>query len=212
MENTNIQNNINETLLNARGNIIDVYYTLYADYIDGQQEPSKALEIILQSIVDVSAKFDDSPTKVAIETVGIVQRRFRVLLNETARAIMRLDLPVSEFYEKLYNSVFNSDIFGQNLEERAILLYMLRENNPLFPYFPSKDPYKMNNERFKDVQSKIYPYIVKALHILKRGYETKTEETSQLMVIADEINEYEEKVVFWSVVIELIKKNSNKEK
>lgn len=187
----------------AQGNTLDVYYTLYCECIRPSEKPWEVLEFILQSGFQTGT--DDAPASIIKEgNRDKIRQSYYKLLREIVRVQMNNDIPVEEFYKNIYEQVFNSTLFPKEDAERAVLLWLLAERIPEIPYYQAIDPLKLTNEEYREAIMRVFQELQQAAHMLNRSFGSRTEETSQLVRIADGIEDKTDQIVYWSAVISML--------
>ena len=183
--------------------VSDRYIKLYRELLSGNYENSYS---VFKEIVEVSNDIsfenvededdDDSPL------IRHITNRYFRLLGELVVSISRMNLFSEGFYERLYASVFQSDVFPQTDSERGIILYLLSLKIYGLPYYQAKDPVILENSRFTDLVGEIEKELDKALYMMKNRFDSRTEAASQLCDIADSLDSREKKAVFWACVLQ----------
>lgn len=187
----------------AQGNTLDVYYTLYCECIRPNEKPWEVLEFILQSGLQTGT--DDAPASIIKERDrDKIRQSYYKLLREIVRVQMNNDIPVEEFYKNIYEQVFHSTLFPKGDAERAVLLWLLAERIPEIPYYQAIDPLKLTNEEYREAVMRVFQELQQAAHMLNRSFGSRTEETSQLVRIADGIEDKTDQIVYWSAVISML--------
>lgn len=201
---------VDAILENAQGNTLDICCTLYCEYVSQSENPGAVLQRILQYSDIVGTK--DAPSeKVSDEVRNHIGNEYYTLLHEVVRLIMRENVTIDEFYQKLYVRVFESDLFPSGDVEQAVILWLLMEKIPEVPYFQAVNLLEKSDEEYREDVNRIKPRIIQAIHMLNRHFGSYTEETSQLVRIASEIEDESDRIVYWSALISLLTKDSEKE-
>lgn len=188
---------------NARGNALDVYYTLYCECIKPSENPWEVLEHILQS--GIQAGSDDAPAAIVKEEdLERVRDSYYRLLLETVRVQMNSNISVEEFYKNIYEQVFEGPSFPKEDAERAVLLWLLAEKIPEIPYYQAVNPLKLTDEEYRAAIMRVFLQLQEASHMLNRNFGSRTEETSQLVRIADGIENETDRIVYWAALISML--------
>ena len=113
------------------------------------------------------------------------------LSREAARA--------SDFYKNLWNEITRKTIFATDLDTVAAIIYLC--NSDRIPYYNLGDGLKMSNEEFVDVvKSNLEPF-KKMIFILNVGFEQRTEISSLLLKVLDDVKDEKAKVVLFANLI-----------
>lgn len=200
---------INDIIDHASGNVYDIYYELYKECIYKQDNPDECLHDILVKVQKKHFDEDEYSELICQDKVLEMHEMYFGLLQGYVRMLVRQDKSVKEFYRELYEKIFESDLFPKDMESQAILLFFLGEKIIELPYHQVKDLIKMSKEDYKDTVLKLQPKIDEAVDMFNRHFQTRSEEASQIYRILSEIETREEKVVFLSVVFNLLKRNAH---
>ncbi len=208
--NTMIKNKVDSILNNAQGNILDICYTLYFEFLKSAEKPAEVLQQILE--FDNPIGTQDAPA----ERIGDEQRdqigiKYFRLLREIVRLIVNENPSSEEFYQALYEQVFTSSLFPQKDEDRAVILWLLVDKIQEVPYYQAIGLLDKSNEEYRDAITRIKPQLKEAIHMLNRNFNSYTEETSQLVRISSEFEEDSDRIVFWSALLSVIRKSYENE-
>lgn len=196
---------VNE-ILEAKGNPLDICAVLYQEHLLTSEEPWKVLQQILQfDAHPIGSEDDDSPAIMTPEQETLIKRNYYRLAREITCALARENLPPDEFYEKLYHRIFASDLFPNDEKVKIVLLKILSEDAIEVPYFQAKELLSMGTEDFQAAVERVENHVTQALHMLNRRFDSRTVEASQLCRIASEIADKDDQVVYWAVVISILK-------
>ena len=105
----------------------------------------------------------------------------------------------------MYRYVFNGELYPKETSIQSYLLYLLAEKLPGIPYYQTENLLKLSNEEYRVIVDRIHPQIEKAVAMLNRHFKSKTEETSQLYYISQDVASDEERIVYWSVVMSIMR-------
>lgn len=201
--NHTILDQIDRILKNAQGNTLDICYTLYSEYMSQSENPSEILQHILQCDISIGTK--DAPSvKVSDEVKNRISKSYYKLLHEIVRLTMSENDPVDEFYKKLHEQVFVSSLFPKEDAERAVILWLFIEKIPEIPYYQAVNLLKRSDEDYQEAIGRLMPQLHQAVHMLNRHFGTRTEETSQLVRIASEIQDDADRIIYWSALISMM--------
>jgi hypothetical protein len=197
-------NSIQKILKEAQGNRTDIYLTLFREYV----KPSDTPWMVLKSIVeyqDPVGTNDGSPSQIDPNEYQNTIRIYHKLLHETVRVIAQKNMPEDDFYICLYQNIFESKLFPEDDEVHAVFLEVLSEEIPELPYIQMQNLLKMGDEDFREITAKVTPQLNKAVYVLNRHLGSKTEETSQLWEIAQSLDGRNQQIVYWALIISLIR-------
>lgn len=121
------------------------------------------------------------------------------LENRLVSNLTQSRVSVEEFYrslwEKMNDSTLITDSYG-----RAAFLFFLRIDSRI-PYFELDEGCVMEDGRYKELVDKIQPAIAKGSFILSANLKYKTQRASLLMDVANGLENEEERIVFWAVLL-----------
>lgn len=197
---------IREIMDTAQGNPLDIYAALYREYLLPSHNPSAVLREILQaSTRQVGSGDDDAPQLMDAEQEWTTKRDCFLLLKGIIRLLVRSNPSVDEFYQSLYQRVFVSDLFPGDEPTKIVLLRLLAEDFPEIPYFQAVAPLPMSDEDYQAAVDRVDYQTTQALHMLNRNFDSRTVEASQLCRLAAEIQDPQDQIVYWAVVISILK-------
>lgn len=199
---------IKNILDTADGNLFDIYYTLYCEYLEPSKESVEILLYILQSGGVARGQDDDLPQRITKEFAQKTERTYLSLLNKIVDTLALDNPPPQEFYQKLYAHTFASDLFPKDQESRAVVLKLLAEDVACIPYYQTSGLLDMSNEEYKEIALAVKPAVTEAVHMLNRHLGSKTKETSQIFRIAEEIKDRNARIVYWSLIMDLLRQYS----
>lgn len=195
----------------SSGNPLDIHYTLYTEFLAKSENPGKLLRIILEYSDDIGNVEDDAPTCISERDVVEYLSANIDLIAAITKNIIDQNLSVEEFYKKLYNNLFVLDILPHQDKDQSILLYTLSSNKVFgLPYYCAENLLKMSDEQYNKIIDSIEDKISLAVYMLNRRFDSKTEEISQLWNIASSLQSREEQIVFWAVIISVIRRFERK--
>lgn len=202
---------ISRLLETSSGNPLDIHYTLYTEFLVKSENPDKLLRLILEYPETIGNVDDNAPT--CMTERDVVEYLFVNfdLITAITKNIIDQNLNVDDFYKKLYNNLFVLDILPHQDKDQAILLYTLSSKKILgIPYYYAENLLMMSDDQYNNIIDSIEDKISLAVYMLNRKFKTKTEEVSQLWNIASSLQTREEQVVFWAVIINIIRRYERK--
>ncbi|NSG82168.1 hypothetical protein HFM85_07170 [Blautia schinkii] len=207
----NVREMIQIKCSNATGNIYDIYYALYMDFLSESQldNPASILQELLEEVSRYKFEDDKNYKYIAETDIEETQNHYFSLLSAYIHSLTLDNLNEQDFYSKIYNVVFKSDIFPQDIKSQSILLYFLAEKIPEIPYFQATNLLKMPAEEYKATIQRLNPQIEKIINILNRRFATRTEEASQIYEIISSIEDKKDKIVLLAVYTNIIQRNIN---
>lgn len=206
-----MENKINTILTSAPGNKYDIYYTLCNEYMLNATEPEKVLSQILSYGEKIGANDDSEATNLSNEEIRSIESKYMTLINEIVEVIVRENMDLTSFYKKLYETIFLSNFLQQNNKTRAVFLKILSENVRFLPYYQAKNLLTMTNDEYREHFQNLKPYILEAVHMLNRNFDSLTEIASQIYHIERSISNDTDQIVFLSAVLGIIMHRNQEE-
>lgn len=197
-------NSLHKILEEAHGNCTDIYLTLFQECVKTSDTPWQVVRSIIEYQNQVGTD-DGSPSQIDPNEYQKTIRLYLNLLHETVRVIAQKNMTEDDFYTCLYRNVFDSDLFPKDDMVQAIFLEILSEKIPELPYTQMQNLLRMSDETFREITAGITPQLNKAIYVLNRHFGSKTEETSQLWEIAKTLEDRDRQIVYWAMVISLIR-------
>lgn len=194
----------------ASGNRLDVYYTILTEYLQKSTEPESLFAAVLTAPLPSSSE-DTGPSAYIADSVLLeVEEKYSELLDETAKRQMKSNPDQLEYYKKLYNAVFRAGVFPDDVQTQTVLLYLLSEEIVCLPYYPTVNLLSMDNDEFQAIVKRLYPQFQQAIHMLNRHFKRRTEEASQLWEISQQLEPGQDQIVYWAVVLSVIRRTATK--
>lgn len=204
----NVIRQIQNICENATGNIYDIYYSLYKECMFNQPDPSDILQKIIIEMQNQESADERDAMYIDINYIDEIVDIYFDLLKAYVITLVHKNLEETEFYERLYKVVFESDLFLQEEKAQAIYLYLLSEKIPEIPYFQAKNLLEMDGEEYREAVQRLKPQIEKSIAVLNRHFKSRTQESSQIYKIIEEIDSREDRIVFLSVYTSIIQNNA----
>lgn len=200
------QEKLLEIMKEAKGNSLDIYYTLFEEFLKDDDEPWT----LLRSIMEFPGRIgndDGASEKIPQQVENEVVQEYKDYLFKTVKLLVEPNDTVEEFYEKLWHTVFFSPTFPESAEKRAVILKLLTEDIPILPYYQAAGEIFMDNDAFSEHVLKLAPRIQEAIHMLNRHFPQKTAESSQIIRIGEGLSK-EDACVYWALVINMIRRSA----
>ena len=193
------------TLLTTwKDNYFDAYFIICEQYLKQAELPAKVICESLQ-FEGKSDNRDVDFKNITKEEFGSIARTYASLINDLIVLWESKNPTEEQFYDKIYNTIFNSDLFPSDSKSQAVFLVLLTETYPAIPYYRAEEVLIMPEDEYKTAVKRLEPWLTRTLHMYFRPFPSKTERVSQLYRIASEIESKEDQIVYWSVVLNLKK-------
>ena len=204
-EKANTECQLVQFLQDGKGNVLDVLYDVYEQFLKESKSPQSLLPIIFEYAEKIGSDEENS-VKVPDGVREEIEAHFSEI-NDIATKNAKKNQSPDIFYANLWEDIFVSSPLSQSSEQCAVLLRILNENVRVLPYFQAVDLCRMEDSEFKASFEKIQIRIVESTHMLNRHFEQKTEIASQLCRIAKDLSQ-EDTYVYWATMISLIERSS----
>lgn len=201
----NTERKLVQFLQDAKGNVLDIFYDVYEQFLKDSKSPQSLLPIIFEFPGRIGSD-DEKNVKVSDAAQDEVKEHLSEI-EDIATKIAEENQAPDIFYANLWKDIFVSSSFSQSSEQCAVLLRILNEAVLLLPYYQAFDLCHMEDSKFKASLERIGLRIVESTHMLNRHFEQKTETASQLCRIAKDLSQ-EDTYVYWAAMIGLIEKSS----
>ncbi len=199
------KNQIDEIINNVETNILDIYFQLVSECLKGALDPEQRFQYILEAVQEKTFSKETDSLYISEFIINTYTEQYIKELVEYIRMLSERNYSVEEFYNILYRHVFIGEFYPKETAIQSFLLFLLAERTPGIPYYQTKDLLKLPDEEYKQIIDKIHPQIRKAIAMLNRHFNSKTEEASQLYYISKELASEEDRIVFWSAVMSIMK-------
>lgn len=131
------------------------------------------------------------------------------LLNEIVKVLARENATESTFYNRLYQKVFESDLFSQNSLERGMILFLLARRTKLLPYYQAQNTIEMSEGEADAVFDRIVDRVENAMFMLNERFSSSIEEAAELVAISNKLENDTEKTVYWATIISRLRDEEN---
>lgn len=205
---------LKNTLKKASGNTTDIFFTLYTDYFENGDNPVEALKTILEYPDKIGDQEDENPSNIIYKEECRLVAAFEEMITGVTNRIVELNLAKNDFYQKLYETIFQCDneFFPHTKAEKVIALKILSESVSVVPYYQIIETEKVSKEEFESGIDKLWDYIQEAGHMLMhRQFPTTPEEAAQVLRVADGINDRKERIIFWTILINTLRRRGEQE-
>lgn len=191
------------TLESATANATDVYFRLYEDYFENEDEPEEALRIILEYPREIGDTEDRNPQSITRQEENRIICNLEDFINGTTIRIAEMNLSQEDFYKRLYKVFFKTydDFCPRNKEEKVIALKILSERVWAVPYYQTVETTSVIREEFRDGIEAIQKSLQEAFYMLNRQFTTKPEQVAQILRIADAISDKKQQIIYWTVIL-----------
>lgn len=196
-------------------NVLDVFFLLISECLKGAMDVEQRFQYIIENAQRKTFSNKGESLYVSQNIINNNEEQYTKELSDYIRVLSERNYSSEEFYGILYRHVFNGELYPKETAIQSYLLYLLAERIPGIPYYQTKNLLKLPNDEYKAIVDKIQPQIQKAIAMMNRNFEFKTEESSQLYYISQDITSEEDKIVYWSVVMNIMRiigqKGANRE-
>lgn len=199
------EHNLQKFLQEAKGNVHDIFYDVYEQFLKNAESPENLLQVIFEFTGRIGS-YEEESIKVPIKIQEEVEQH-RSDIKDIATKIAKENYAPEIYYANLWKEIFVAESFSQTSEHCAVLLRILNEFVPVLPYYQAVDLFRMEESEFKESLERISSGIIESTHMLNRHFEQKTETTSQLCRIAEKLAP-QDAYVYWATIISLIEKSS----
>ena len=125
-------------------------------------------------------------------------KQAQTLLNQVVSSLIKKNVSEEDFYEELQEKYRDETLFDSSSKRACFLLTVWIDQR--IPYYHLHEGCKMENEEYRELQTKILNQLKTAKFIVYRGGLQKTEQASLLMELAQTITDERERAVFWATV------------
>ena len=196
---------ISEIINNIEINILDVYFQLFSECLKEITNPEQRFQYIIENVQGKTFSDNGESFYISESIINNYTDQYTRELTDYIRMLSERNYPEDEFYSILYRYVFNGELYPKETSIQSYLLYLLAEKLPGIPYYQTENLLKLSNEEYRVIVDRIHPQIEKAVAMLNRHFKSKTEETSQLYYISQDVASDEERIVYWSVVMSIMR-------
>lgn len=186
-------------------NVLDVYFQLVSECIKGTTNPEERFQYIIEAVQGKTFSEKEESLYISESIINNKTDQYIEELVDYIRMLSERNYTADEFYSILYKHVFDGELYPKETSMQSYLLYLLAERTPGIPYYQTKNLLKLSDKEYKSIVDRIQPQIEKSIAMLNRHFKSKTEEASQLYYISQDITSDDERIVYWSVVMSIIR-------
>lgn len=190
----------------ASGNSLDIYYVIFEEYLNNSDNPPELLRLILE-FPDTIGHDDGASEKVSPQVEKDILQQYKSFLVKTVELLVNKNSPVDLFYKELWKATFCAPTSPKDTDQRAVTLKILNEDIPLLPYYQANDLVSMDSDDFAKELNTLKPQIQEAIHMLNRHFSQKTEESSQLLRLSNNLTR-KEACIYWATLLSIIKESA----
>lgn len=206
MTTNNEKSRIISTMEQATGNVTDIFIALYTEYMKDRESAWENFRTIVDGpIIDEDEDEDDISITVSKEKKEELKYVYYGMIRTTTHVLALKNMSEDEFYRKLYETVFNTDIIPDDNNTRGFILEMIAQHIPDVPYKKFENLLSMSDEEYIEYLDMLEEQKNKVIYILKRDLNTKTEIMSQIYDISEQLPDRIQRIVFWTIVMDLFK-------
>jgi len=196
-----------EEILDSDNKILDKYVELYITFLKNNAEN---YYLNLKKIIEYSDSNvdfeDDDLDAVAKDEIATVGLKYFHIIRDLVRVIAEDNDCPEQFYQKLYNHIFGSDLFKLSDREFGVVLFVLSMQIRELPYYQANNLLIMDNDEFAESVIEIGQQVDKGLYMANVRLHTYTEIASQLYDIAESFGNRRKAIVFLAAVMSKYKK------
>lgn len=203
----NTTKKIEDILKKASGEKLDIACKIYREISVCAGHESEALEFLCS----YSENEESSGEWIVDEEITEEEKHQYVssygkMIDGSLEALLRENLPVKEFYSKLWEMIQNNTIL-ESEKKKAFALYYIWIDARI-PYFELEEGLEMSNKEYREYIKTHEEVLKKARFILLTPTDQKTQRASRLVKLLDELSDEKEKAVLMAQILEMRAKSS----
>ena len=178
----------------ASGNPYDIYYKAYFDYYLRIPEEEKLIcfkELLTWAILP-DGKYQTQIYHTKEEYEKLIKKASSVM-SGILENLVESKPTEDEFYKQLYEFISMKYLFNDDEDRLGAILFLI--NSPFIPYYLLDSGIKMEEEEFRELTKASYPYLTKLVFILNSRVQQRTETSSLIIKVFDEIKDERLKAV-----------------
>lgn len=193
---------VKQLITHFDGQLYNLCYKIVDESEDLQRDFQYICENLKKSPEEKTIKIDEYISEEEHElTLKIYNEKIEGILSEVINKVNYGIISPSNFYLELYNKLIEN--FKDKKQLSIAFERIIRDSRIPFVYLGR--PLSMSGDDFKKCLEKNRDNINKIFYILKSGYSQKTEEASVLFNFIDSIKDYNDKVVVFASLIDILK-------
>lgn len=193
---------LQQLLQGAKGEKIDIAASVY-DIIKKAERPAEQLRFFLESADEIESSGENEVEKrFTASEVQKLKNDCEQLISGALSKMINSSLEEDAFYQGLWENVIDNNPMLSTENEKIYALYQIWRDGRI-PYFKLEQGLKMSNERFKEISMENRGLLKKAIFVMNREFEQKTERSSNIVRILDMCKNEEEKAVILAQVLDI---------
>lgn len=198
-----MKSSLDELILHFDGEIYNLCYKIIKESKQLENDFQYLCENLLELPQERTIKIDSYLTEEDYEFIRkIYDGRIEGILSEVINKVNYGVLEPNDFYSELYKKLKES--FGENKELAVAFERVLSDSRIPFVYLGK--PLTMGQKDYEEYIEKNKANINKLIYILKTSYSQKTEEASVLLNFLESIENYNDRVVVFAQMIDILKR------
>lgn len=195
-----------EYLSKVKGEIYNICEDFYNRFLYNNENTDNYSEN-LKLLLNWDFISDETYTANCETDVNEYQKKLKTIEPIVEKVIDNLiaeNLTENDFYSKLAQFIKEETLLRLKIEKICALVCLMQSLK--IPYYKIDNGLTMSNDEFVEISKKIFTQIRKSIFILAVGSTQKTEISSRLLHLLEEIHDHKEKVVFLANVIGIFEK------
>ena len=184
-----------EYFYNATGKLYDIYYESYFKYLLRIPEESDKLtcfkELLTRSILP-DGEYETKEYHTKEEYEKLIKKASSVM-SGILENLVESKPTEEEFYKKLFEIISMQYLFNNDEDRVGAILFLIL--SPFIPYYCLEPGLKMDEEEFHELTKESYPALTKLGFILNSKLDQRTEVSSLILKVFEEIDDERLKAV-----------------
>lgn len=188
-------------LSTVKGSILDICGEIY-DIMEQSERGGRLLRFFCEDYERIES--DESVAANVLFEEGEKEKyvkKYGKLVDGILEKTIRDQLPAADFYDALWETIC-SDILFKDKKTKTFAIYYIWIDVRI-PYFEVFDGMRIEKEEYKALVRELIPYIQKVRFVSFGEYEQKTERSSLLLKILDEVQGEKRRAVLMAAILQM---------
>lgn len=187
-------------LESVKGEKIDIAASVYQT-IKKAERPEELLRFFLENVDEIdSSEENEVEQRFTASEVQKLRSDCGQMIDGTLSKLINSSLEEETFYHELWEKVIDKNNMLSTEDEKIYALCQIWRDGRI-PYFKLEPGLKMSNERFREIGTEKRKLLKKAIFVMNKDFEQKTERSSNIVRILDLCENEEEKAVVLAQIL-----------
>lgn len=200
------KNRIITLFKNEKEDLLDISYYVYQEIISMPGREPELLKFSLEKYEQIKPDEETQLEKIFTpEEKGSYEDTYGKNVDGMLEALLKKGLGSELFYQELWKGIQENPVL-ESKKEKAFAFYFILIDIRV-PYFELEPGIEMSNDEYRKLQKELFEEIKRARFILYAPTKQKTERTSRLVHMLDQLEDERQKAVLMAQILNIFGKS-----